>query len=184
MRKLRITRRAFLVGSAALAAAVTLAPPPVLAAAKRSATDTAVLGKTGIKLSRLGAGLGSNSGDIQRGLGQDAFNMLVRYAFDQGVRYFDCSQSYKTFDWVGEAIKGLPRDELLLLSKIGDNPENPAEVIDRHLRAFGTDHIDCRLLHCAVTARSRSGMPCRGANSTRWSSVLRVRQRLTRRSGA
>jgi predicted aldo/keto reductase-like oxidoreductase len=145
-------RRHFLAGSAALAAGAVLTPACVTAVGKRSATDTVTLGKTGLKLSRLGIGLGSNGGNVQRNLGQEAFNTLVRYAFDHGVRYFDCAQSYKTFDWVGEAIKGLPRDEIFLLSKIGGNPDKPEEVIDRHLKAFGTDHIDCMLLHCAVTA--------------------------------
>jgi predicted aldo/keto reductase-like oxidoreductase len=135
-----------------LAASAVLTPGCVTAAGKRTATDTVVLGKTGIKMSRLGIGLGSNGGNVQRNLGQEAFNKLVRYAFDHGVRYFDCAQSYKTFDWVGEAIKDLPRDEIFLLSKIGGNPDKPEAVIDRHLKAFGTDHIDCMMLHCAVTA--------------------------------
>jgi predicted aldo/keto reductase-like oxidoreductase len=152
MRNSRVTRRGFLAGSAALAAAAAFTPTAVRAAGKRCATDTVVLGKTGIKLSRLGIGLGSNSGNIQRGLGQEAFNKLVRYAFDHGIRYFDCAQSYRTFDWIADAIKDLPRDEIFLLSKIGGNPEKPAEVIDRQLQVLRTDHIDCMLLHCAVTA--------------------------------
>jgi len=152
MRSARITRREFLAGSATLSAVAALSPNAVFAAGKRTATDTVVLGKTGLKLSRLGIGLGSNSGNVQFGLGQEGFNKLVRYAFDQGIRYFDCAQSYKTFQWLGEAIKGFPRDEIFLLSKIGGNPEKPAEVIDRQLRILKTDHLDCMLVHCAVTA--------------------------------
>lgn len=152
MRAPCFNRREFLAGSAAFAAAATLMPTSVCASGKRSATDRVALGKTGLKPSRLGIGLGSNSGNVQLGLGQEAFNKLVRYAFDQGVRYFDCAQSYATFDWVAEAIKGLPRDEIFLLSKIGGNPEKPAEVIDKHLQTFRTDYIDCMLLHCAFTA--------------------------------
>jgi predicted aldo/keto reductase-like oxidoreductase len=147
-----VNRRRFLAGSTALATTALLTPSCVSVPGRRSATDTVVLGKTGLKLSRLGIGLGSNGGNVQRGLGQEAFNKLVRYAFDQGIRYFDCAQSYKTFDWVGEAIKDLPRDEIFLLSKIGGNPDKPAEVIDKQLQAFKTDRIDCLLLHCAVTA--------------------------------
>ena len=148
----RITRRTFLAGSAVLAAGTAVTSSCVSTVGKRSATDTVVLGKTGIKTSRLGLGLGSNGGNVQRGLGQEALNRLVRYAFDQGVRYFDCAQSYKTFDWVADAMKGLPRDEIFLLSKIGGNPDKPEEVIDRQLQVLKTDHVDCMLLHCAVTA--------------------------------
>lgn len=146
-----LSRREFLLRSTALAGAATLAPALVRAAAtKRTATDIVTLGKTGLKLSRLGIGTGSNSGNVQAALGQDGFNQLVKYAFDKGIRYFDCAQSYKTFNWVGDAIKDLPRDQLFLLSKIGGNPEKPAEVIDNHLRTFKTDYIDCMLVHCAV----------------------------------
>lgn len=147
----RISRRGFLAGSATLATAA-IAPSVVFAADKRTATDTVVLGKTGLKLSRLGLGLGSHGGGVQHGLGKEGFNKLVRYAFDQGIRYFDCAQSYKTFAWLGDAIKDLPRDELFLLSKISGNPEKPAEVIDHQLKVFQTDRIDCLMVHCAYTA--------------------------------
>ena len=152
MRTPCITRRDFLAGSAALASAAAYSPAAAYAAGKRSATDIVVLGKTGLKLSRLGIGLGSNSGNVQRGLGQEAFNALVRAAFDRGIRYFDCAQSYKTFEWIADAIKGLPRDEIFLLSKIGGNPEKPAEVIDKQLQILRTDYVDCMLVHCAVTS--------------------------------
>jgi predicted aldo/keto reductase-like oxidoreductase len=109
------------------------------------------LGKTGIKMSRLGIGLGSNGGNVQRNLGQEGFNRLVRDAYERGVRYLDCAQSYRTFEWLAGAIKDLPRDQLFIMSKIGGNPEKPDEVIDRHLKTFQTDYIDCVLLHCAVT---------------------------------
>jgi len=152
MRAPCITRRDFLAGSAALASAAAYTPTAAYAAGKRSATDIVVLGKTGLKLSRLGIGLGSNSGNVQRGLGQEAFNTLIRAAFDRGIRYFDCAQSYKTFEWIADAIKGLPRDEIFLLSKIGGNPEKPAEVIDKQLQILRTDYVDCMLVHCAVTS--------------------------------
>ena len=45
--------------------------PPV-----RTAVDQVPLGKTGLKLSRLGFGTGSNSGNVQKGLGQQTFNSL------------------------------------------------------------------------------------------------------------
>ncbi len=151
MRPTRTTRRGFLAGTAALAAGSAFTPACVTAAGKRTATDTMTLGKTGLKLSRLGMGLGSNGGNVQRNLGQAEFNRLVHYAYDRGIRYFDCAQSYKTFDWLSEAIKDLPRENLFLLSKIGGNPEKPEEIIDRHLKTFKTDYIDCMMLHCAVT---------------------------------
>jgi aryl-alcohol dehydrogenase-like predicted oxidoreductase len=152
MKSCRSTRREFLTGSAAVTAGALTPACASLAGKKRSASDRVTLGKTGIKLSRLGMGLGSNGGNVQRNLGQEEFNRLVRYAFDQGIRYFDAAQSYKTFDWVADAVKDLPRGELFLMSKIGGNPDKPMEVIERHLKTYRTDRIDCVLVHCAVKA--------------------------------
>lgn len=152
MKNQRLSRRDFLGRSALLAGAAWLAPTFAYAApaAKRTAVDQVVLGKTGLKLSRLGMGTGSNSGNVQFALGQEAFNKLIRYAYDQGITYFDCAQSYRTFNWIGDAIKGLPREKLFLQSKIMGNPQNPAQTIDNHLKTFKTDYIDSMLVHCMV----------------------------------
>ena len=152
MKNSPLTRREFIAKTAVLAGAGWMASCASLPTAKRTATDIVTLGKTGLKLSRLGIGTGSNSGNVQFGLGQEAFNKLVRYAWDQGIRYFDCAQSYKTFPWIGDAIKDFPRDKFFLLSKIGGNPDKPAEVIDKLLQTYKTDYLDCVLVHCSVTS--------------------------------
>jgi predicted aldo/keto reductase-like oxidoreductase len=135
---------AFVFGSGSLANAASASP------AKRTAVDQVMLGRTGIKLSRLGMGTGSNSGQVQRDLGQEGFNQLVRYAYDQGITYFDCSQTYRTFEWLGSAIKGLPREKLFIQSKIPGQPENVLEAIDHHRKVFDTDYIDTMLIHCMI----------------------------------
>ena len=148
-----LSRRQFLERSAAFASALLLTPAAVLparAAAKRTAVDQVTLGKTGIKLSRLGFGTGSNSGNVQYALGQESFNKLIRYAYDQGITYFDCAQSYKTFDWMAGAIKGLPREKLFIQSKVPGKPEQVLEAIDRHRKVFDTDYVDSMLIHCMV----------------------------------
>jgi len=150
MKTYYLNRREFL-GKATLLGGAALAIPSLMAATgKRTAVDQVVLGKTGLKISRLGMGTGSNSGNVQFKLGQEAFNKLVRYAYDQGITYFDCAQGYKTFPWMGDALKGLPREKLFIQSKIPGNPEKPMEVIDRHLQTFKTDYLDSVLVHCAV----------------------------------
>lgn len=133
-----------MLGGAGLGSA-TGAPP-----AKRSAVDQVTLGQTGIKLSRLGMGTGSSSGQIQFDLGREGFNSLVRYAYDQGITYFDCSQTYKTFEWLGDAVKGLPREKIFIQSKIPGQPEKILEVIDHHRKVFDTDYVDTMLIHCMI----------------------------------
>src|SRR5215469_16914002 len=100
MNKSRFSRREFLETSLTATGAMMLGTGALKAATKRTAVDQVTLGQTGIKLSRLGMGTGSNSGQIQFSLGREGFNNLVKYAYDQGITYFDCSQTYKTFEWL------------------------------------------------------------------------------------
>ncbi|HYT61222.1 MAG TPA: aldo/keto reductase [Haliangiales bacterium] len=150
----RTNRRQFLIKSAAFAGAA-MTPSfdlqPASAARKRTALDQVTLGKTGIRLSRLGIGTGSNSGEVQRALGREGFNRLVRHAYDQGITYIDTAESYKTHDWIRDAIKGLPREKLFIQTKISGAPEKPGEVIDRFRKELNTDYIDSLLCHYATT---------------------------------
>jgi predicted aldo/keto reductase-like oxidoreductase len=148
------SRRQFVTRAAGLAAAFAAPVASVLGAdspsIRRSAVDTVTLGRTGLKLSRLGMGTGSDSGRIQAELGQEAFNRLIRHAYDRGITYFDTAQSYRTFEMIAAAIKGLPREKLFIQSKIGGQPEDVLASIDRHRKVFDTDYVDSLLIHCMV----------------------------------
>lgn len=154
MHERRISRRQFIGSAAALAGGILLCPR-ALAAAERKAAGTAVdqvpLGKTGLKLSRLGFGTGSNGGSVQRSLGHEGFNRLIRYAYDKGITYIDTADAYKTHEWVREAIRDLPREKLFIQSKMGGNPQNPLQELDRFRKELGAEYIDSVLTHCAVT---------------------------------
>ena len=150
----RINRRRFLKTSATLAGAAVLTPFDLAATgSKRTAVDTVTLGKTGIRLSRLGIGTGSNSGEVQRALGREAFNRLIRHAYDQGITYIDTAESYKTHDWIRDAIQGQPREKLFIQTKMSGAPEKPMQVIDRFRKELGTDYIDSLLCHYATTSK-------------------------------
>ena len=148
-----ITRRQFIKSTAALAGTVFLSCHPQQASGpklKRTAVDQVTLGRTGLKLSRLGVGTGSIGGSIQRGLGPDKFNRLIRYAYDQGITYIDTAEAYKTHEMVRDAIKGLPREKLFIQSKMPGTPEKPLEVLDRYRKELNVDYIDSLLVHCGV----------------------------------
>jgi predicted aldo/keto reductase-like oxidoreductase len=147
--KTRYTRRQFLERSAAAAAAL-LVPGRLLSQvvpAKRTATDQVTLGFTGIRLSRLGIGTGSNGGQVQEELGKEEFCSLIRYAYDQGITYIDCAQNYRTFHWIADAIKGLPREKLFIQSKIWGMHDDYMKVIDEHRKILNTDYVDSMLIH-------------------------------------
>ncbi|MHC4701604.1 MAG: aldo/keto reductase [Planctomycetota bacterium] len=151
----RITRRQFVRGAAALAGTFFLpscSTGPFAQKGSGTAADQVALGKTGLKLSRLGFGTGSKGGSIHRGLGNKEFTRLLRYAYDQGITYIDTAQNYKTHEMVREAIKGLPREKLFIQSKMPGVPDKPLEVLDRYRRELGVDYIDSLLAHVTVKA--------------------------------
>lgn len=158
MNKNHVSRRDFIIrlGATGLAATVGSALSAAVSA-KRTAVDQVPLGKTGLKVSRLGFGAGSNSGNVQRALGQEGFNRLVRYAYDQGITWFDCAQSYRTFDWLGGAIKGLPREKIFIQSKIPGQPQDVLAAVDSHRKMYQTDYVDSLLIHCMVKDRWTDG---------------------------
>ncbi len=67
------------------------------------------------------------------------------------------AEGYGSMPFVGEAIKGLPRENLVLLSKMWTQPDNSSSKeavrpkIEEYLRWLGTDYIDVLLLHCMTS---------------------------------
>src|ERR1700755_1054121 len=94
-----------------------------LRAARGSATDWVTLGKSDVKVTRLAFGTGSISGRVQRELGQEKFNALVRHAYDSGIRFFETAESYgEMHKMLGIALQGIPRDSYRLMSKVTTRP--------------------------------------------------------------
>lgn len=140
------TRRDFLISSVAATALSATAAP----ATKRLASDWVTLGKSNVKVTRLAFGTGTYSGRVQRDLGQEGFNRLVRYAYDQGIRFFETAESYHGMpEMLATALKGLPRDSYRLMTKYSTPPSGvPAEKIDLFRKQLNTEYIDILLLHC------------------------------------
>lgn len=152
MKPQQLNRRQFIKTSAVATGAALLSgwsvPNAFAAATKRTATDQVTLGNTGIKLSRLGFGTGVSNGEPQVENGKAAFIKMIRHGYDQGITYIDTAQRYATFDWIGDAIKGLPREKLFIQSKVPGQPEDVLAAIDHHRKTFNTDYIDSLLIHC------------------------------------
>jgi aryl-alcohol dehydrogenase-like predicted oxidoreductase len=141
------SRRNFL--KTGLAAGVLAGIGRPLRAARGSATDWVTLGKSGVKVTRLAFGTGTMSGKVQRDLGQDQFNHLVRHAYDNGVRFFETSETYGDMHrMLGIALKGIPRDSYRLMSKVTTREGvNPQDKIDELRKAANTEYFDIMLMH-------------------------------------
>jgi aryl-alcohol dehydrogenase-like predicted oxidoreductase len=125
-----------------------------LSPAHHTATDWVTLGKSGVQVTRLAFGTGSFSGQVQRDLGQDGFTKLVRYAYDQGIRFFETAESYgEMHEMLGVALKGIPRDSYRLMSKVTTRQGvDPQEKFDELRKLANTDYFDVMLLHWQHTA--------------------------------
>src|SRR5260370_2251086 len=91
-----------------------------LAGGRFSATDTVILGNTGIRTSRLACGtgtVGSGHHSHQSALGIQGLADLLWSGFDQGVRFFDTADAYGTHPHVAEALKRVPRERVTILTK-------------------------------------------------------------------
>lgn len=119
------------------------------------------LGKSGLETTLLGIGTGVHAGNRTSFLTrQDKSKSLdlLYHAYDKGIRFFDCADSYGTHGLVAEAMKKMNRDEITLSSKIWvrgggiPEPERPDAdiVVDRFRKELNTDYIDLVQIHCMV----------------------------------
>ena len=144
----QISRRTFIKTSVVTGAIAGMGSLPMLAE-RSSATDLVTLGKSGVKVTRLALGTGSDNGQVQQQLGQDGFTRLVRHAYDRGIRFFETAESYgASQQMLGIALKGIPRDSYQLMSKVTTaGGVDPMKKLDELRRNSNTDYFDIMLLH-------------------------------------
>jgi len=146
------SRRDFLKTGIAAGTLASVGTLPVHAA-RATATDKVTLGNSGLQVTRLAFGTGSNNGHVQYALGQAEFTKLVRYAYDRGIRFFETAEAYMTPAMLGEALKGLPRDSYQLMTKVTtDQGVDPQVRFDEMRKKSQTEYFDIMLLHWQHTA--------------------------------
>ena len=102
-----------------------------------------VLGKTGLKVSRMGFG----GLPIQRTDDTACREILVQLA-DLGVNYIDTARGYTVSEsYIGKSLAGL-RDKFILATKsMAKDKESMARDIEDSLRNLQTDYIDLYQIH-------------------------------------
>jgi aryl-alcohol dehydrogenase-like predicted oxidoreductase len=163
------SRREFIKGSLVAGTMASVGTLP-LTAAPRIATDTVTLGKSGVRVTRLAFGTGSNNGHVQAALGQQEFTRLVHYAYDHGIRFFETAEAYVTPAMLGEALKSFPRDSYQLMTKVTTDQEaDPQKRFDEMRRTSQTEYFDILLLHWQHT-------PDWVSESVRWQDEIQEAQ--------
>ncbi len=109
---------------------------------------TRLFGKTDVELPILGYGGAALPKVWGNPLSTEDRVELVRYTYDQGLRYYDTGGNYMESQAIlGEALQDL-RDNVFLVSKV--ETTNPAEVrraVEESLSEMKTDYLDAILIH-------------------------------------
>jgi len=128
----------------------------ITASTKRSASDQVMLGKTGIRLSRLAMGSGtngSNHSSDQVRLGIKTFSDLLCYACDQGVNFWESADQYGSHDHLCAGMRRVGRDKVVILTKTHARTADQMRAdLDRFRKELGTDYVDVVLLHCMMNS--------------------------------
>ena len=166
MSRNKLTRRQFM-STVTAGAGTVLMSKKVLAAESRTSISLSdnlklvSLGNSGLRTTFLGMGTGFSGYDPSSVVTRaEAAGSVIRHAYDKGIRYFDCADSYGTHSNIASALKGLPRESYTLCSKIWvsqggiPEPERPDAdvVIDRFRKELNTDYIDLIQIHCMTDA--------------------------------
>jgi 1-deoxyxylulose-5-phosphate synthase len=155
LRRSTRTLGATLLARSAIARAALLEPDPL--PQKFQAQDEVILGKTGIRTSRLAMGTGTigfGGSSNQTRLGTSPLTRLLLDGYnDNGLRFFDSADSYGSHPYVAEALKHIPRDKVVVLTKTDTRDAAGVRAdLDRYRKELGVDYIDIVLIHCVTEA--------------------------------
>jgi aryl-alcohol dehydrogenase-like predicted oxidoreductase len=118
------------------------------------------LGRTGLKVSVAGLGCGGFS-RLGLGTGQSADHAvgIIRQALDLGVNLIDTAAVYGTEDVVGTALRNVPRDSVVVCTKVSTPAGDAAFTVDKvigsldaSLKRLGLDYIDVFQIHAVPPA--------------------------------
>lgn len=159
----QLTRREFLARTVSAGAGSVILGNTAFAAPERTAAvikdplQMITLGKTGINTTFLGMGTGFSGGNRSSNITRAGVaESLIRQAYEKGIRFFDCADTYGTHPYTAAALKSFPREKYTIITKMwvgqGGVPETErpgADVmVDRFRKELNTEYIDLVQIHC------------------------------------
>ena len=120
----------------------------------RGARSPKVLESTGEDATTRGNdGIGSGHHSHQTALGIQGLADLLWQGYDHGLRFFDSADSYGSHPHVAEALKRVPRDKVIVLTKSwAREPDAMRADLERFRKELNTDYLDIVLMHCLEEA--------------------------------
>ncbi|MCH5374597.1 MAG: aldo/keto reductase, partial [Planctomycetes bacterium] len=161
-------RRRFLAATAGAAAVMASSRRLVRASESSPPVPPEItLGKTGVKMSRVGQGTGMHGGNRQSDHSRLGFAKLVallNHSYERGVTFFDMADLYGTHLYFREALRTIPREKIAILTKLWWRYDGSVEpvappyakgmaktTLERFRHELNTDYLDIVLLHCVMT---------------------------------
>jgi len=162
------TRREFIKATAAATAAAALIPTinckGLSSPFDAKGLPTRTLGKTGVKVPRMGIGLGS------RWMGEtndDKALEILEYAFNNGLYYWDTAANYgneqiSSEERIGRLLK-TRRENVFQVTKVFEREADKAkESIERSLKRLQTDYIDLLHVHSIESVEDAESLGNKG----------------------
>jgi len=117
--------------------------------------DYTTLGRTRLRVSRMGLGCGGHSRlGLSANLGDDNAIRIVREAIDLGVNLVDTAEGYRTEEVVGKALEGIRREDVILCTKAGvhweehySSRQETRMRVDACLTRLKTEYVDIFHVH-------------------------------------
>ncbi len=113
-------------------------------------------GNTGLRVSRLAIGTGTNGWarrSAQTALGLDGLANLLRRAYDMGVNFWDTADQYGSHPHAARALQGLPREQVVIATKtMARKGPDIVKDLARFRKELNTDVLDVVLLHALSDA--------------------------------
>ena len=115
---------------------------------------SAVLGRTGLEVTRLGYGAGDVAGNAVRSVTEDQAKEILNAVLYGGINYIDTARSYgRSEEFIGKYISHRRSEYYLATKCTPGNPKQPAtreqlhSSLDQSLELLKTDYVDIMQLH-------------------------------------
>src|SRR3978361_790573 len=119
--------------------------------------DYTSLGRTGLKASVMGLGCGGHSRlGLSQGHSEKEASKVVQAALDLGINYIDTAEAYGTEGVVGQGLKAVKREDVIISHKKALSRKDGAVKLDGagllqglevSLKKLDTEYIDVYNLH-------------------------------------